>query len=310
MGNIKQDDILPLFSQILNGVEAAHLSGVWHRDLKPENILFDQPENNLLVADFGIAHFEEEEIYTSIETRDSTRMANFQYSAPEQRVRNTKVDHRADIFSLGLILNELFTREILQGAGYKRIANINAGYAYLDELVELMTQQDPANRPEAIEKIKMELIGRRNAFIALQKYDETKNQVVSATDPPDFEPIKIISFDFDPGHLKLKLSRSVPSDWVQEFQYPRGGHSALMGYGPERYSFRGDIASIQVHGTDERYIQDIINNAKDYVNMANRNYTQQLQDRSKKEEQQQRVELEKKVADAELKKRILSTVKL
>ena len=59
--DITPERILIYFGQILDGAEAAHLQGVWHRDLKPENILFSESANKLVVADFGIAHFEEEE---------------------------------------------------------------------------------------------------------------------------------------------------------------------------------------------------------------------------------------------------------
>ncbi|MCX5817526.1 MAG: serine/threonine-protein kinase [Proteobacteria bacterium] len=309
MGNVKPDEIVELFSQILNGVEAAHLAKVWHRDLKPENILYEGRANRLLVADFGIARFEEEELYTAVETKAADRLANFQYSAPEQRIRNSKVDHRADIFALGLILNELFTREILQGAGHKRIADVATHYAYLDDLIELMTQQNPANRPESIERIKIELIGRKNVFVALQKYDESKKQVVFATELPQFEPIRIVGLDYESGILKLKLSRNIPPGWVQEFQYPRGGHSSIMGYGPERFEIRGNIASIGVRN-DESFIQQIVDHAKNYVNAANQGYVQQEQDRARKEEQQRRTALEKQITEAEMRKNILSNVKL
>jgi serine/threonine protein kinase len=111
----KSEQALQVFSQLLDGIEVAHFSKVWHRDVKPENILWDSKTNSFVLSDFGIAHFEEEAIYTAIDTKVNSRMANFLYSAPEQRVRGKQVDHRADIFSLGLILNELFTGEIPQG---------------------------------------------------------------------------------------------------------------------------------------------------------------------------------------------------
>jgi serine/threonine protein kinase len=281
-----------------------------HRDLKPENILYAQHENRMLVGDFGIAHFEEEEIYTIVETKDTDRLANFQYSAPEQRVRNSKVDHRADIFALGLILNELFTGEVLQGTGHKKIADVATDYAYLDDLVELMTQQNPANRPESIEKIKMELIGRRNAFIALQKYDESKKQVVIATETPQFEPIHIVSLDYDSDILKLNFSRNVPLDWAKEFQNPRGGYSFIQGYRPERFEIRGNIASINVHHRDENFIQDIVNHAKNYTNAANQGYIQKMHELAEREEKHRRDALQKKIAEAEKRKNILSKVKL
>lgn len=309
MGSIKPESIIVFFSQILDGVEAAHMSKVWHRDLKPENILYDQHSNRLVVADFGIAHFEEEDIFTAVETKATDRLANFHYSAPEQRVRNSKVDNRADIFALGLILNEMFTGEVLQGAGHKRIADVAPDYSYLDGIVEMMSQQNPVNRPESIEKIKIELIGRKNAFIALQKYDDAKKQVVPISEVPEFIPVKIAGLDYDAGTLTLKLSRNVPPGWAQEFNNPRGGHSALVGYGPERFTIRGNTATIGVRG-DESFIQQIVNHAKNYAEAANRNYVLQMQEQASREEKQRRAALEKQITEAEKKKNILANIKL
>ncbi|GAI75838.1 unnamed protein product, partial [marine sediment metagenome] len=103
---ISPDKVLNYFAQILDGIEAAHIQGVVHRDLKPENILYATDDDHLVIADFGIAHFEEDELYTAVETKDSARLANFQYAAPEQRSRGIEPDQRADIYALGLILNE------------------------------------------------------------------------------------------------------------------------------------------------------------------------------------------------------------
>lgn len=68
---------LALFSNVLDGVEAAHLKGVFHRDLKPENLLYFSDERQLKVADFGIAHFEEDQLHTHVETLPAERLANF-----------------------------------------------------------------------------------------------------------------------------------------------------------------------------------------------------------------------------------------
>jgi serine/threonine protein kinase len=58
---VQSSDVLRLFSQVLDGVEAAHLQSVIHRDLKPENILWDRQSQLLAIADFGIASFTEEQ---------------------------------------------------------------------------------------------------------------------------------------------------------------------------------------------------------------------------------------------------------
>lgn len=111
---------LALYVQILDSVEAAHLLGVFHRDIKPENLLYDAGVNRIVLADFGIARFTEDELLTLVETGPSERLANFVYAAPEQRVRGKTVGMPADIYALGLILNEMFTGEVPQGSGFKQ----------------------------------------------------------------------------------------------------------------------------------------------------------------------------------------------
>ncbi len=68
----------------MKALEFAHNKKVWHRDIKPENILVDE-NDNVVLADFGIAHFCDELLITAVETKAAERLANFQYSAPEQR---------------------------------------------------------------------------------------------------------------------------------------------------------------------------------------------------------------------------------
>ncbi|WP_339672494.1 serine/threonine-protein kinase [Dasania marina] len=306
---LKKEQILQVFSQILDGIEAAHLSGVWHRDIKPENILWDNKTNLVALADFGIAHFEEEEIYTAIETKVASRMANFQYSSPEQRIRGAHVDHRADIFSLGLILNELFTGHIPQGTGYQRIGTVAQELEYLDEIIESMLRQQPEDRPNSIQEIKKELIVRKNAFVALQRFEESKKLVVYESEPPEFEEIAITSLDYDRGALTLNLNRNTPSGWAQEFQSPRGGHSSILGYGPERFNIQGNRITIGVC-EDEKFIQQLVDYAKGYVAAANKGYILQTQEQAEREASRTRKKYEQQVAEANLRKNIMSKVKL
>ena len=299
--------VLGLFAQILDGVEAAHKLNVWHRDLKPENILWDG--SSLIIADFGIAHFEAEAIYTAVETKLASRLANFMYSAPEQRVRGAPVDHRADLFSLGLMLNEMFTREVPQGTGYRTIASMASDLAYLDPIVDRMIRTSPEKRFQSIDEIKSDLIGHKNSFVALQRLDEAKRQVVASSAPQLFEPLKIVSLDYSGETLALHLDRNVPSGWGQEFQQPRGGHSSILGYGPERFHIQGRTLSIIVR-ENESLIQSLVNNAKTYVDAANRGYVLQQQELSTRQERAERAAHEKRVAEAQLRANILTNVKL
>jgi len=136
-------DVLPLFSQMLDGIEAAHLLNVCHRDIKPENFLCNPQKNIVVAADFGIARFTESELHTLVETRPNDRLANFVYAAPEQRVRKGQADQRTDIFSLGVILNEMFTDRVPQGAGYTKVADVSPNFAFVDEIIDAMIKHHP-----------------------------------------------------------------------------------------------------------------------------------------------------------------------
>jgi serine/threonine protein kinase len=155
--NKKPEELIPLFIQVLDGIEEAHKKGIWHRDLKPENILIDETNQQVAITDFGVAHFSET-VQTEIETRPHERLANFRYAAPEQRSNGT-VDHRADIYALGLILYEMLTAELLQGTSHLRIALIHPNLAALDQLIEWMSCQMPSDRPFSVGEVRDALKG-------------------------------------------------------------------------------------------------------------------------------------------------------
>jgi serine/threonine protein kinase len=157
---------MSIFMKLLDGIEAAHLAGVFHRDLKPENVLLSADLSEVRIGDFGIANFSEEEIYTEAETRAGDRFGNFVYAAPEQRIRGATQDRRADFFSLGLILNELFTHEVPHGSGYRRISSMDPACGYLDAVVESLIQQSPERRPASADEIRDLLIKRRSIDVA------------------------------------------------------------------------------------------------------------------------------------------------
>jgi len=104
--------------QICRAMEYAHGRGVIHRDLKPENILFDEQAGGIpKVSDFGLAAFTDKDTPSRFHLTEShMAMGTFAYMAPEQRVDARKADHRADIYSLGVILYELLVGELPIGS--------------------------------------------------------------------------------------------------------------------------------------------------------------------------------------------------
>jgi eukaryotic-like serine/threonine-protein kinase len=109
---------LRIIMEIARAVDYAHNRGVIHRDLKPENILFDEQAGGIpKVTDFGLATFFETTPHTKRfdVTQTHVSMGTLSYMAPEQRVDAKNADHRADIYSLGVLLYELLVGEVPLG---------------------------------------------------------------------------------------------------------------------------------------------------------------------------------------------------
>lgn len=100
---VDREFVVDVISQIGDALDYAHSKGVVHRDIKPANVLLT-PEGRVKITDFGIARVD-----TSNLTHEGQLLGTPNYMAPEQ-ILGREVDHRADIFSLGVVLYELLTR--------------------------------------------------------------------------------------------------------------------------------------------------------------------------------------------------------
>jgi serine/threonine protein kinase len=308
---IQPNKVLTYFAQILDGVEAAHLLGVWHRDLKPENILFDSASDSLAIADFGIARFVKEDLFTLVQTQPSTRLANFQYAAPEQRKRGVIIDQRADIYALGLLLNEMFTGEVVQGTAFRTIESVASDFAYLDDIVNGMIRQAVHERPSSVDQVKQAILARQHEYISRQKLSTLKNEVISQTDIDDplvLDPIRLIGVDYDHGDLVFKLSREPNMGWENVFHQLKNVPFLTTGQGPDSIRFYGNSALFELLSRGQA--QQLTNLFKTYLEAANRQYADFVKERQLREEEALRTKLRQRVDEEELRQEILSKVRL
>jgi serine/threonine protein kinase len=115
-GGMKLNEALDISIQLARALDAAHTAGIVHRDIKPENIMV-RIDGLVKVLDFGLAKLSGDELGTTDDCIPSTSplqmgsgavMGTISYMSPEQSL-GQKVDHRADIFSLGVVLYEMVT---------------------------------------------------------------------------------------------------------------------------------------------------------------------------------------------------------
>ncbi len=144
-GRLPQRDALRIASQVARAIDYAHETKIVHRDLKPENVLVDA-RGHVKIADFGLAGMKGNERDIAL-TATAVAMGTVNYMAPEQRRDAKNVDHRADLYSLGVLVYELLTGELPIGrfkAPSQRAPGLDPA---VDEPLLQLLETEPEARP-------------------------------------------------------------------------------------------------------------------------------------------------------------------
>ena len=165
-GRMAAREALAIVPEICDALQFAHDHGIVHRDIKPENILIDR-RGRVKVADFGLAKLvgdpaeRNDPILAANEpalTQSGSTFGTPSYMSPEQRNTPGEVDHRADIYSLGVVIYEMLTGELPRGS-FPAPSRKVAVDSRIDEIVLRTLERERDLRQQSADEVKTEMQG-------------------------------------------------------------------------------------------------------------------------------------------------------
>ena len=176
-GQLKLDEVLDMAIQVAEGLREAHEKGIIHQDIKSANIMVT-PKGQAKIMDFGLA-----KLAGAVQiTKVGTTMGTAVYMSPEQ-ARGDKVDHRTDIWSLGIVLYEMVTGQVPFKGNYeqavvysilneepKPISEWNKEVPEnLNTIVKKALEKDPAQRYQSMRDMLADLQAVKKDFAVSKK---------------------------------------------------------------------------------------------------------------------------------------------
>jgi serine/threonine protein kinase len=154
-GKVEPKQALSIVSQVCEALQYAHEEGIVHRDIKPENILVDR-RGRVKIADFGLAKLLGAAQTDVTLTRTQQAMGTPHYMAPEQWEKPAEVDHRADIYALGVVFYELLTGELPLGRFAPPSHKLQVDVK-VDEVVLKSLAKEPALRYQSASAVRTDV---------------------------------------------------------------------------------------------------------------------------------------------------------
>src|SRR5688572_30208921 len=150
-GQVTPELALKLIPQICDGLQAAHERGIVHRDIKPANIFLTK-DGRAKVADFGLA--KKFDAKNTLVTKAGLGMGTPDYAAPEQFDGVEDLDHRADIYSLGVMMYQMLTGRLPRGATFKMPSQLVGVDPRIDAVIGKAMESEREDRYQSTAEIK------------------------------------------------------------------------------------------------------------------------------------------------------------
>src|ERR1035441_1627838 len=154
-GKLTPREAMKIIPQICDALQFAHDEGIVHRDIKPENVMLDR-KGGVKIADFGLAKILGLEPEGMRLTGAKDVMGTPHYMAPEQIEHPQEVDHRADLYSLGVVFYEMLTGELPLGKFAPPSRKVQVDVR-LDEVVLHALEKEPELRYQHASQIKSDV---------------------------------------------------------------------------------------------------------------------------------------------------------
>ncbi len=207
MGSLNLKQSIEIGIGIAEGLAAAHEKGIVHRDIKPENIMI-RKDGLPQIMDFGLAKLRSSSSKINRLTKEGSTVGTTGYMSPEQ-IQGRDADHRSDIFSLGVVLYELFTgmlpfRGVHETALAYEIVNVDAAPMSavrteidpgLDAIVLDCMEKDPRERCQSVAEVARDLrrVKRESSRQRVSRITASRPAYVSAQMPVEGMPDQRVS---------------------------------------------------------------------------------------------------------------------
>jgi tRNA A-37 threonylcarbamoyl transferase component Bud32 len=198
-------DALAIVPQVCDALQFAHDEGVVHRDIKPENILIDR-RGRVKIADFGLAKLLRHDTTTYQLTAANQVMGTLRYMAPEQMEGAADVDHRADIYSLGVVFYELLTGRIPMGRFDPPSKKVGVDVR-LDDVVLRALEREPERRYQHASDVKVDV--ERISGVAPLALDRVFGREFRSKATLFGLPLVHLAFGIDPSTGRTRVAKGI-----------------------------------------------------------------------------------------------------